>query len=162
MADLKALIKQGEGISVEFKECRRIVEFEQKGQACAAYGERLLQRLAQDLSAKFGRGFSYPSLNKFRQFYLTYPQKRILSTPSIESARTKIRTPSGKSQMLSAESFLEMASKRFPLPWSAYVRLLSVKNKNARAFYETEALRGGWSIRQLDRPMSSVPVCANS
>jgi len=126
---------------------RRIVEFEQKGKARAAYGERLLQRLAQDLSAKFGRGFSYPNLNKFRQFYLTYPQERILSTSpiesdnsilstvSIESAPTKIRTPSGKSQMLSAESFLEMASKSFPLPWSAYVRLLSVENENARAFY---------------------------
>ena len=34
---------------------RRVVEFEQKGKARAAYGERLLQRLAQDLSAKFGR-----------------------------------------------------------------------------------------------------------
>lgn len=146
---------------------RRVVEFEQKGKARAAYGERLLQRLAQDLSAKFGRGFSYPNLNKFRQFYLTYPQERILSiapiesnnsilsTVSIESAPTKIRTPSGKSQMLSAESFLEMASKRFPLPWSTYVRLLSVENGNARAFYETEALRGGWSVRQLDRQINS-------
>ena len=53
---------------------RRIVEFEQKGKARAAYGEKLLQRLAQELSKKLGRGFSYPNLNKFRQFYLTYPQ----------------------------------------------------------------------------------------
>jgi len=43
----------------------------------------------------------------------------------------------------------------FKLPWSAYVRLLSVKNPNARAFYETEALRSGWSVRQLDRQISS-------
>jgi predicted nuclease of restriction endonuclease-like (RecB) superfamily len=41
------------------------------------------------------------------------------------------------------------------LPWSAYVRLLSVKNKNARHFYETEALRAGWSVRQLDRQINS-------
>jgi predicted nuclease of restriction endonuclease-like (RecB) superfamily len=41
------------------------------------------------------------------------------------------------------------------LPWSAYVRLLSVKNAQARAFYETEALRGGWSVRQLDRQINS-------
>jgi predicted nuclease of restriction endonuclease-like (RecB) superfamily len=41
------------------------------------------------------------------------------------------------------------------LPWSAYVRLLSVKNENARSFYETEALRGGWSVRQLDRQINS-------
>ena len=34
----------------------------------------------------------------------------------------------------------------FPLPWSAYVRLLTVRDENAGEFYETEALRGGWSV----------------
>ena len=42
-----------------------------------------------------------------------------------------------------------------PLPWSAYVRLLSVRSRRGREFYETEALRGGWSIRQLDRQIGS-------
>lgn len=37
---------------------RRIVEFEQGGQERAAYGQALLKRLAGDLSAHFGRGFS--------------------------------------------------------------------------------------------------------
>ena len=35
------------------------------------------------------------------------------------------------------------------------MRLLSVRNESAREFYETEALRGGWSVRQLDRQISS-------
>src|SRR5438874_9781622 len=43
-----------------------------------------------------------------------------------------------------------------PLPWSAYVRLLSVKCDQARKFYEAEALRGGWSVRQLDRQVNSL------
>jgi hypothetical protein len=47
---------------------RHIVEFEQQGKSRAEYGEELLQRLAHDLSSKFGRGFSYPNVNKFRQF----------------------------------------------------------------------------------------------
>ena len=46
-------------------------------------------------------------------------------------------------------------SSCFPLPWSAYVRLLAVKNEHARRFYETEALQGGWSVRQLDRQINS-------
>ena len=46
-------------------------------------------------------------------------------------------------------------ANRFPLPWSAYVRLLSVKNGSARRFYEAEALRGGWSVRQLNRQIES-------
>lgn len=58
-------------------------------------------------------------------------------------------------QTVSAESSLVAVAGRFSLPWSAYVRLLSVKNENARAFYETEALRGGWSVRQLDRQINT-------
>ena len=44
----------------------------------------------------------------------------------------------------------------FPLPWSHYVRILAVKNAEARSFYEAEALRGGWSFRQLDRQIASL------
>jgi predicted nuclease of restriction endonuclease-like (RecB) superfamily len=44
---------------------------------------------------------------------------------------------------------------RFLLPWSHYVRLLTVKDSEARRFYEREALRGGWSERQLDRQIGS-------
>jgi predicted nuclease of restriction endonuclease-like (RecB) superfamily len=46
-------------------------------------------------------------------------------------------------------------AQAFPLPWSAYVRLLSVKNPAARSFYETEALRCGWTIHQLKRQIES-------
>lgn len=35
------------------------------------------------------------------------------------------------------------------------MRLLAVKNEHARRFYETEALRGGWSVRQLNRQIGS-------
>jgi predicted nuclease of restriction endonuclease-like (RecB) superfamily len=45
---------------------------------------------------------------------------------------------------------------RFPLPWSHYVCLLSVKNADARAFYEKEALRGGWSARELKRQIKTM------
>src|SRR2546429_3312340 len=77
---------------------RRIVEFEQRGKKRAEYGEELLQRLAQDLTARVGRGFSYPNVNKFRQFYLAFPAPGILSTPSIESIHTILSTPSIESQ----------------------------------------------------------------
>ena len=132
----------------------RIVEFEQNGQVRAEYGEKLLERLASDLSARFGRGFSYPNLNRFRQFYLTFPMKRNLSTTLIESGPPILSTPSRELD-LPLDSFLATASKRFSLPWSSYVRLLSVKNENARHFYEIEALRAGWSVRQLDRQINS-------
>jgi predicted nuclease of restriction endonuclease-like (RecB) superfamily len=139
---------------------RRIVEFEQRGKKRAEYGEELLQRLAQDLTARFGRGFSYPNVNKFRQFYLAFPSPRILSTPSIESTQPILSTASiesqrKKGQTSSGELLVRDLAARFPLPWSHYVRLLSTKSAEARRFYETEALRGGWSVRQLDRQIAS-------
>jgi predicted nuclease of restriction endonuclease-like (RecB) superfamily len=85
-------------------------------------------------------------------------------TPSAESPPEKSQTPSGKLPTVSAKSVtaaevyverLRVLAARFPLPWSHYVRLLAVKDENARHFYEQEALRGGWSIRQLDRQIGS-------
>ena len=139
---------------------QRIVEFEQRGKKRAEYGEELLQRLAQDLTARFGRGFSYPNVNKFRQFYLAFPSPGILSTPSIESTQPIVSTASiesqrKKGQTSSGELPVRDLAARFPLPWSHYVRLLSTKSAAARRFYETEALRGGWSVRQLDRQIAS-------
>jgi hypothetical protein len=49
-----------------------------------------------------------------------------------------------------------LGAGKFPLSWSHYVRLLSIENTHARQFYETEALRGGWRSRQLDRHVNSV------
>lgn len=141
---------------------RRIVEFEQGGQARADYGETLLARLASDLTARFGRGFSRQNLQQMRLFYLAWPADKICQTLSGKSAAPQVsQPPSGKSlPALISESpirkwDLPTLAKAFPLPWSAYVRLLSVKNENARAFYETEALRCGWSVRQLDRQVNS-------
>ena len=52
--------------------------------------------------------------------------------------------------------YLEALCHAFPLSWSHYVRLLSVEQPEARKFYETESLRGGWSVRQLDRQISTL------
>lgn len=142
---------------------RRIVEFEQGGQERATYGQALLKRLAADLSARFGRGFSERNLEQMRLFYLAWSPEHISQTLSAKSAAPQIsQTASGESaapenlQTVSGQ-FLDLSklAQAFPLPWSAYVRLLSVKNAQARAFYETEALRGGWSVRQLDRQIGS-------
>ncbi len=68
----------------------------------------------------------------------------------------KIRqTLSSKSATSPPTLTIAALANAFALPWSHYVRLLSVRNPLARQFYEAEALRGGWSIRQLDRQIGS-------
>ena len=162
---------------------RRIVEFEQGGEKRAEYGEGLLARLADDLTARFGRGFSRQNLQRFRLFYLSQPAEKICSTLSSKltggigstpsndlativqtlSAKSKVAeirpTPSGISQAPSGKSSpfaLSDLARAFPLPWSQYVLLISrTRSTEAFAFYQTEALRGGWSVRQLDRQIAS-------
>ena len=116
---------------------RRIVEFEQGGETRAAYGEQLIDRLSQDLSHRYKRGFSTRILWQIRNFYIYFQHIEIPQTVSAES------------------QYLIQLAKFFPLPWSAYVRLLSVKSPDARSFYEKETLRCGWSVRQLDRQIAT-------
>ncbi len=121
---------------------RRIVEFEQGGVDRTACGETSLKRLSQDLSSRFGRGFSEENLRLMRLFYLHY-RERISQTLS------------GKSPtLLSAKS--QTVSGKFPLSWSHYVRLFTLDDPHKRDFYEEEARRAGWSVRQLDRQINSM------
>lgn len=164
---------------------RYIVEFEQEGRERADYGGRLVERLSADLSARYGRGFSLRNLWQMRAFYLAWPlapaargesiSGRIPQTASAESVLEGVAMISSAEsaqedivkilsteprigrilQTLSAECVLEAVAPRFPLPWSAYVRPMALENPRARAFYETEALRGGWTVRQLERQIGS-------
>ena len=52
---------------------RHIVEFEQQGAARAEYGAKLLPRLADALTAEFGKGFDASNLRYMRLFYLAFP-----------------------------------------------------------------------------------------
>jgi predicted nuclease of restriction endonuclease-like (RecB) superfamily len=116
----------------------RIVELEQGGEERAKYGQQLLKQLSADLSQRFGRGFSADNLEMMRLFYLTYPHDIAIS------------------ETLSRKSDQEQLKTRFPLPWSHYVLLMRrARTAEARSFYEAEALRGGWSVRQLDRQIGS-------
>ena len=56
-----------------------IVEYEQGGQAKVAYGTSTLTILSQQLTARFGRGFSRPNLVNMRKFYLLYPNCQTVS-----------------------------------------------------------------------------------
>ena len=157
ISDIKKLVQQARYASAQSVNAimtatyweigRRIVKVEQKGKKRAGYGEELIKKMSKDLTKSCGKGFSKRNLKKYRQFYLLYSHIRKGPTVSAESFK-----------LLKKQNFYsiqENLSETFPLPWSAYVRLLSIKDKSARKFYEEEALRGGWSVRQLDRQIRS-------
>lgn len=129
---------------------QRIVEQEQAGARHALYGSALLRQLSSDLTQRFGRGFSVDNLELMRLFYQAYPPAEISETSSRKS-------PVRAAPRLKAQT-LELAAiaKRFPLSWSQYTLLVRrTRSSEARNFYEAEALRGGWTIRQLARQIDT-------
>lgn len=105
----------------------RIASEELKSENRADYGAEVIKKLSSQLTKEFGKGFTKSSLYSFYSFYKAYPEI--------------FQTVSGKSAKL--------------LSWSHYSVLLQVKDKTARDWYEREAVKQTWSVRTLQRNISS-------
>ena len=104
---------------------QRIVEEEQKGQQRAEYGKQIVEELAKVLTHDFGKGFSARYLRAFRRFYQIMPS-------------------------------IEIWKSRFPnLTWTHIYRTLRVDNEVAARWYLTTASQEMWSVRTLDRNIST-------
>ena len=127
-----------------------IVEYEQKGADRAKYGERLLQNLAERLKDK--KTFSYRSLKLYRQFYLVYSS---LDSQVLGFVKSYPRIGQTLSAQLQS-SVLTSPNMLFnKLSLSHLSLLLPLKDPLERAFYETMAIRGTWSVRELQRQIDS-------
>lgn len=126
-----------------------IVEYEQKGQDRARYGERLLKRLEERISC---RGLNETLFRVSRAFYTTYPQIRELfddgkhATPSHES---------GKQAMPSHKFTTPPEVLISRLSFSHIREIMTEKEPLARFFYETECIKGCWSVKELRRQIAT-------
>ncbi|MBP9801000.1 MAG: hypothetical protein KBD39_12915, partial [Sterolibacterium sp.] len=119
---------------------------------------RLAFDLGFDLGNRFGPGFSRQSLQQMRLFCLAGLPEHISQTASAKLPLSRIhQTLSGElvpgtNSEAASRNFIDLASlaQVFLLSWSAHVRLRSVKNPQARSFYETEMLRCSWGVCQLE------------
>jgi predicted nuclease of restriction endonuclease-like (RecB) superfamily len=132
---------------------RRIVEFEQGGEDRATYGQALLPKLSADLTRQFGRGFGADNLELMRLFYQTYPPATI--SESLVRKSPHPGQPSISEPLVRNFDAAQLAQV-FSLSWTHYIHLMRrTRSPEEREFYEAEALRGGWSVRQLDRQIGS-------
>ena len=126
-----------------------IVEYEQRGKDRAQYGERLLKRLEERLNC---RGLNETLFKVSRQFYMEYPQIRTLFN-------------AGKSATVSHE-FGKSATPSHPfitpperivnrLSFSHIREIMTEKDPLGRFFYETECIRGCWSVKELRRQIAT-------
>lgn len=137
-----------------------IIAFEQEGEDRAAYGEGLIDALATAFKARGVRGLGRSNLKNYRQIALTWPRLGIRQTVSGEFAL----------EALSAESVPEVTGAS-SLPWqdeawlmrlrrelsfSHLLELSRVDDPLARAFYEVQALRSRWSVRELRRQREAM------
>ena len=105
----------------------RIASEKMQGEDRAKYGAEIIKKLAKELSAEYGKGYTKTNLYSFYSFYKTYPEI--------------FHSLSGKSDTL--------------LSWTHYRVLLQVKDPKARAWYEKEAIQQTWGVRTLQRNISS-------
>jgi predicted nuclease of restriction endonuclease-like (RecB) superfamily len=134
---------------------REIVEAEQQGQRRAGYGAKLLAGLSARMTQDFGRGWSVDNLEAFRQFYLRYP-RLISETASRKSKGATISETLSRKSMLQAPAAWQPGELHPGLSWSHYRALLRVSRQQARDFYEIEAAKNAWTVRELSRQAASL------
>lgn len=152
IGELKAIVRQARQLAysaVNYAQVsqnwligQKLVMQEQRGEARAEYGKRVVELASQALTAEYGRGFSQRNLWKFKQFYLLFNDLQILPTVSAEFGLQKLPTPSA-----------ELISR---LSWSHFERLMRVGDATAREWYMKEAAEQMWSYRTLDRNVSTM------
>ena len=103
----------------------RIAEEEMQGNNRAEYGASIIKKLAKELTAEYGKGYTKTNLYHFYSFYKTYPE------------------------------IFHSVSGKLLLSWTHYRTLLQVNDKDARDWYEKEALEQTWSVATLQRNISS-------
>jgi len=149
-----------------------IVEYELNGADRAEYGEKLIDRLSAQLKTKKLRGFSQRSLQLCRSFYLAYPQ--IQQSMTVESyltdfeAITILQSLTAKfigpkntsanqiSQSLTAKSSTDTDKLINRLSFTHIIELLKADTALKRSFYEVEAIKNAWPVRELQRAMNSM------
>ena len=132
-----------------------IVEYEQHGEDRARYGTKLIQELSETLSKKI-KGISVTNLKLYRQFYRTYPAiGQLLTDQSLSSSVMKQIAPylpvlKAKKEGVAPELLVSRLS------FTHLVELLKEETPLKRTFYEVQAIKGNWSVKELQRQIGSL------
>ncbi|MDI9868585.1 MULTISPECIES: YhcG family protein [Flectobacillus] len=133
-----------------------LVEFEQRGQDRAIYGNKTVPTLVKKM--KHIKGFSRSNLLMFKSFYQTYPQIVQILSAQLENSPIQftppiVQTLSG--QLESIESY-PPETLLSHLSFSHFVALIQLDSDIKRRFYEVQVIQNSWSVRTLERAINTL------
>lgn len=134
---------------------QQIVQAEQGGEKRAGYGQALLKALSAQLAREYGSGFSVSALQYMRGFYLGYPEL-LENQHAVRVDFDALPIQHAPRAELATEPAWRAGVLHRGLSWTHYRVLIKVNRRNVRDFYEIEAIRNGWSARQLERQINSL------
>ena len=135
---------------------REIVETLQSGEGRADYGQSLLEDLSAQLTHRYGQGFSIRNLRNFRLFYQAFRDRSPIRQ-TVSAELTELTQNHVLADMQTAlESFGKLSGFSQNLSWSHYLTLTQVENRAERQFYEIEAERANWTVRDLEHQIHSL------
>lgn len=141
-----------------------LVEYEQSGKDRAVYGQKTLKTLSEALGKKDVKGFSDRNLRLCRQFYLEYPNIWQLITAKFHDTDKQFITI-WQSKIAKSNSINVASQNDLSIPISTlveklnythFVELLRISEPLKRNFYEWQAIKNGWNVKQLQRSINSL------
>jgi predicted nuclease of restriction endonuclease-like (RecB) superfamily len=120
------------------------------------YGERLIERLAIRLGEQNVPRAEVRELRRFRLFFLTYPQIRDALSPELTRALPVRQVSAEIRETLSHESRIAGKELLRTLSFSHFNEFLAIDDPTKRAFYELQAIKGRWSVRELRRQIATL------
>jgi predicted nuclease of restriction endonuclease-like (RecB) superfamily len=142
-----------------------IVEYEQKGEDRAQYGECLIDEMSKKLKNKGLKGCSQMSLRNCRALYNAYPQFQQSVIVELQNSGVKNNKYISFNEMQIQQSVTVELPEEYPIPnklllsrlsYTHFVELLRVKEPLERLFYEVEAIKNNWSVRELERAIDTA------
>ena len=132
---------------------KRIAEDCMSGSRIERYGAGIIANLAAQLTDSYGKGFDKRALYNYVKFYQLYPE--IVDSMMPQSAEGDNEKIVDSVTPQSFETAIGFQIKRSILSWTHYRVLLQLNDPDARTWYEQEALSQTWSVRTLQRNIST-------
>jgi predicted nuclease of restriction endonuclease-like (RecB) superfamily len=141
-----------------------IEKYERHGQDRAKYGEKLMDQVSMELMAGGMDRCDRRELYRYRNFFLAYSNfletlSPLSEIPKLQGQKSSI-VETVSPQLVEGKNptirFLPAQKLLQSLSFSHFAELIEIQDPLKRAFYELQAVKGNWSVRELKRQIGTL------